>query len=266
MDQNTVVEVRDPRLAGQWEPGDAWLGGGTHLFSEPHPGVRRLVDLARFGWDPVVTTPEALTLAATCTIAELSRFADGSALPVAPLVRRCCQAFLASFKVWNTATVGGNLCLGLPAGPVIALAAALDGGCLLLAPDGTARTVAAVDLVTGPGETVLTEGELLRSVTFPAAALRRRSAFRRASPHPHGRSAALVIATLGEEFALTVTASTPRPVRLRFPGVPGADELAAAVEDAVETWFDDVHGLPAWRRHMTLRLAEQARAELGEPR
>jgi hypothetical protein len=27
-------------------------------------------------------------------------------------------------------------------------------------------------------------------------------------------------------------------------------------------WFDDIHGLPEWRRHMTLRLAEEIRREL----
>ena len=29
-------------------------------------------------------------------------------------------------------------------------------------------------------------------------------------------------------------------------------------------WFDDLHGLPAWRRHMALRLAEEIRRELTQ--
>jgi len=28
----------------------------------------------------------------------------------APLIRQCCNALLGSFKVWNAATVGGNMC------------------------------------------------------------------------------------------------------------------------------------------------------------
>ncbi|MBD0689861.1 hypothetical protein BG452_28785 [Streptomyces sp. CBMA123] len=41
MDLNTVAELRDARLGGAWRPGDAWLGGGTALFSEPQPHIRR---------------------------------------------------------------------------------------------------------------------------------------------------------------------------------------------------------------------------------
>jgi hypothetical protein len=41
--------------------------------------------------------------------------------------------------------------------------------------------------------------------------------------------------------------------------------LAAAIEAAVPAWYDDVHGLPAWRRHVTLLLAEQVRTELAGP-
>jgi hypothetical protein len=29
-----------------------------------------------------------------------------------------------------------------------------------------------------------------------------------------------------------------------------------------DLYHDDVHGKPAWRKHMTLRLAEEIRAEL----
>ena len=49
----------------------------------------------------------------------------------APLVNQCCRSFLASFKIWNMATVGGNLCMSLPAGPMISLTSALDGVCTI---------------------------------------------------------------------------------------------------------------------------------------
>ena len=44
----------------------------------------------------------------------------------APLLRECCNALLASFKIWNAATVGGNICMSLPAGPMISLTVALE--------------------------------------------------------------------------------------------------------------------------------------------
>jgi CO/xanthine dehydrogenase FAD-binding subunit len=187
----------------------------------------------------------------------------------APLIGQCCRSLLGSFKVWNVATVGGNLCMSLPAGPMISLTAALDGACTIWPPAGGVRQVACVDFVTGPQSNVLEPGELLRSITLPDSALRCRSAFRRISLNPHGRSAALLIGRRAPDdgsFVLTVTASTVRPVQLRFTGLPDPAELLAAVDRAIppELVHADVHGAPAWRRHMTVRFAEEIRHELAE--
>ncbi|WP_306327497.1 FAD binding domain-containing protein [Streptomyces venezuelae] len=272
MDLNTIADVRDARLREPWRSGDAWLGGGTYLFSEPQPHLRRLVDLSRMAWEPLTRRPDgSLEIAATCTITELSRygrrFLDA---PAAPLLEQCCRAFLASFKIWNMATVGGNLCNGLPAGPMISLTAALDGSCLLLAQDGSTREVKVADFIRGAGVKDLAEGELLRSVTLPGRALECRTAFRQASLYGLGRSGALVIGTLDPvdgSMAVTVTAATTRPFRFWFPLPPAAGQLRTAIDAAVSgpEWFDDIHGLPEWRRHMALRLAEQVRRELTTP-
>ncbi|MEU9122599.1 FAD binding domain-containing protein [Streptomyces sp. NPDC048506] len=270
MDLNTVLEVRDARQRTPWRTGDAWLGGGTYLFSEPQPHLRRLVDLSRMGWEPLTRLPDgSLEIAATCTIAQLSRFAAAYRAPAAPLFEQCCRAFLASFKIWHMATVGGNLCNGLPAGPMISLTAALDGSCLLQGQDGTLRRTKVTDFITGAGRKDLGEGELLRSVTLPARALVGRTAFRQASLYGLGRSGALVIGVLDPldgSLAVTVTAATVRPFRLWFPLPPDAGELRDALASTVTEgdWFDDIHGLPAWRRHMALRLAEEIRRELTE--
>ncbi|MEE1789633.1 FAD binding domain-containing protein [Streptomyces sp. BE308] len=268
MDLNTVLEVRDARRHGPWRPGDAWLGGGTYLFSEPQPQLRRLVDLSRMGWEPVqLLSDGSVEIAATCTITQLSRFGRTLDAQAAPLFEQCCRAFLASFKIWNMATVGGNLCTALPAGPMISLTTALDGACLLRAQKGTLRSVQVVDFITGAGQKDLGEGELLRAVTLPARALRSRTAFRQASLHGLGRSGALVIGARepGEDaLSLTITAATRRPFRLSFELPCGEAELRAAITAAVgaSDWLDDIHGLPEWRRHMVLRLAGQVCHEL----
>ncbi len=69
------------------------------------------------------------------------------------------------------------------------------------------------------------------------------------------------------ELALTVTASTVRPVRIDFATLPDAAELRDAILDGIpdELYHDDIHGKPAWRKQMTLRLAEEIRAELVTP-
>ena len=273
MDLNTITDVARPRSReelGRPGVGDAWLAGGTWLFSEPQPHLRRLVDITRLGWEPIEVTADGLSLAATCTIEALDGFEPPAAWLAARLIGQCCRAFLSSFKVQSTATVGGNLCCALPAGPMIALCASLHGSCLIWTPGGGERHVPAVDFVTGPQETVLRRGELLRRIDLPREALGRRTAFRQVSLTPLGRSAALLIGTLSGRggFVLTVTASTRRPVQLAFDAVPEPASLREGIAAAIppDLYYDDVHGRPDWRRHLTLAFAEEIRAELSDAR
>jgi CO/xanthine dehydrogenase FAD-binding subunit len=269
MDLNTIKEVARPQEREQlpvWTAGDAWLAGGTWLFSEPQVHLTRLIDLADFKWPALTIGETGLTIAATCTVAQLDALACPPEWLAAPLINQCCRAFLASFKIWKTATVGGNLCMSLPAGPMISLTAALDGVCTVWKAGGGERRASVVDFVAGNQRNILAPGDLLRQIEIPLAALKRRTAFRQISLTPVGRSAALLIGSMGSEGAmtLTVTASTVRPVHLAFSKLPGAAELREALlrHIAEDAYHDDVHGKPAWRKHMTLRLAEQIRAEL----
>jgi CO/xanthine dehydrogenase FAD-binding subunit len=174
---------------------------------------------------------------------------------------------LGSFKIWNSATVGGNLCLALPAGPMAALTTALDGVCRIWMPEGGTRSLPVIDYIRGPGDNALQTGELLRAVDLPVAALLRRAAFRQISLTPDGRSAALLVGTAAAEghFGLTVTAATRRPVRLDFETMPAHGDLRDALVQTIPEamYYDDLHGAPDWRRHMTLRLAEEIRRELS---
>lgn len=274
MDINTVGEVvarptRDSQRA--WRAGDAWLGGGTWLYSEPQTNLSRLFDLDGFGWTPIEQTAEGLTVAATCKIAEIKAWPWEKAFGGGPLIDKCCNALLGSFKIWNMATVGGNMCLALPAGPMTSLASALGATCTIWSPDGSERTIAAHDFVIGNRATVLEPGELLRAIHLPAAALSARHCFRQVSLTPRGRSGVLLIGLLFPDgtFTLTITASTKRPVRLVFSCIPRSDDLRAAIVGEVPDalYHDDIHGAPDWRKHLTYHLAEEIRGELaGEGR
>lgn len=269
MDLNTITAIAHPQTRAQlpvWTAGDAWLAGGTWLFSEPQTHLTRLIDLADLKWPALTITNSHLSIAATCTIAQLDAFACPSDWLAAPVINQCCRAFLASFKIWKTATIGGNLCMSLPAGPMISLTAALDGVCTIWHADGGERTIPVVDFVTGNQQNALAPGDLLRQIDIPLAALKRRAAFRQISLAPAGRSGALVIGTLDADgtLALTVTASTVRPVRLLFGTAPDAAELGATIVRDIpeDLYHTDIHGKPLWRKHMTLRLAEEIRSEL----
>ena len=125
-----------------------------------------------------------------------------------------------------------------------------------------------MDFVLGPQRNALKRGELLRCIDLPAAALQRRASFRQIALSPLGRSAALLIGTLSPDdgaFVLTVTASTPRPVRLSFGEIPTRAHLHERLEAEIprSNYYDDVHGTPAWRRHVTLQLAQEIRRELA---
>jgi CO/xanthine dehydrogenase FAD-binding subunit len=279
MDMNTIEAVVRTTDPAEWRDGDAWLAGGTVLFSYgsyafgPQP-LKRLLDLGAAGWTPITVTDDGIELAATCTIAELYSLpglpdVSGRGWPALDLVRACCDSFVASFKVWNMSTVGGNLCTSLPAGPVISLCAGLDGVATILTPGGGSRTLPVADFITGDARNGLAPGELLRSVHLPASALSARVAFRRLSLSNLGRSGVLLIGRLdgGTSLVLTVTAATKRPMQLRFDALPEADQLTTALDEAIpaDLYHDDIHGLPAWRRDMTYRLAEEIRAELAAP-
>jgi CO/xanthine dehydrogenase FAD-binding subunit len=271
MDLNTISEVVQPRQREHipsWSAGDALLAGGTWLFSEPQVHLRRLIDLTSLGWTPIEAGEQGLRIAATCTVATLNETTLPVAWPATPLMGQCCRAFLASFKIWNTATVGGNICMSLPAGPMISLTAALDGIATIWTGDGGERRLPILEFITGAKTNVLRPGEILRQIEIPVSALTRRAAFRQLSLTQLGRSAALLIGTLSPQngaFDLTVTASTVRPVRLSFPRLPDIatlkQRIARDIPDAL--FHDDVHGDPVWRKHVTPLLAEDLRNELA---
>lgn len=270
MDLNTISEIGRPRSRRDlqpWRSGDAWLAGGTWLFSEAQPTLTRLIDLSGLGWKPLELGVGGLRVGATCTLAQLAAAEFPAEWRAAPLFRQCCRALLGSFKIWNAATVGGNLCMALPAGPMAALTTALDGICTIWTPQDGERLVPAADFVVGPQRTALKPGELLRAIDLPVAALRNRTAFRQISLTPAGRSAALLVGTLSPAggFALTVTAATRRPVRLGFGTVPAGPDLHQAVAQSIPggLYYDDLHGAPDWRRHMTFRFADEIRQELS---
>src|SRR4029077_17224966 len=198
------------------------------------------------------TLPEGLEIAATCKVVELDRFKAPPEWKAALLFPECCRAFLASFKIWNEATVGGNIVMSLPAGPMISLTAALEGICTLWPRNGPPRKVPVVNFVTGNNANVLAPGELLRSIFLPASALKKGYAFRRFTLTHLGRSEALLIGTRSPErgqFLLPATASTLRPVQPRSTSGPSGETLESALDYAApfELYLDDVHGSPRHR-------------------
>jgi len=263
---SAVLPVRSRADLAALGPGVAVLAGGSVLFAEPHDGLTTLLDLTTLGWPAVTVDGSGLSLAATCPLVEiaaLSRtYADDWA--AAPLFRQACTALYGSFKVWNVATIGGNLCTALPAGPMTSLASALDAEVLVWGPDGGDRRMPAAAFVTGNTTTDLRPGEVLRSVEISAEALASRTAYRKIALSPIGRSGTVLIGRRPPAggFVLTITAGTVRPVQLRYASVPDARALQADVE-GVDAWFADAHGAADWRRAVSVVLGLEILEELA---
>lgn len=255
MDLVTVQSARVARERGDLllAPGEVVIGGGTWVYSEPQDATG-IVDLLGLGWEPVTRTPDTLVIAATCTI-ETLRGLD-------PFFEQYADSLLASWKIQRIATVGGNIALSLPAGPMTSLAVALDAT-LVLWTASDERRVPAASFVTGVRQNILRPGEVLRAIELPLSSLHR-TAFRRIALSPLGRTGTLVTGRTDATgtTVLSVTGGTTRPHRLAFDAPPTAAQVAASVR-SIDDWYLDAHGTPDWRRAMSLAFAEEIRAELA---
>ena len=267
MDLNTVLDYRmaDSRADLVLGPGDRVVAGGTWLFSEPQVDTTGLVDLTTLGWPSIEYTDGGLRIGATCTIAELSRLPERAGWTAHPLFFQCASALLASFKIWNVATVGGNICRSFAAGAMVSLCAALDGVALVWTPDGGEYQVPVAAMITGNGTNTLAPGEVLRAIDLPAHALRARTAFRKIALAQLGRSGAVLTGRVDEDGSatLTITAATLTPTVLRYPSLPSAHQLRADV-DAADGYYTDPLGTADWRQAVSGVLLEEIRAELAQ--
>jgi CO/xanthine dehydrogenase FAD-binding subunit len=268
MDLPTLTEVRLPAsradLAALSETVIP-LGGGTWLFSEPQDHLTGLVDLTTLGWTPWERRPDGgLSVAATCTMVQLTRIPATAGWRALPLFRQCAESLLQSFKIWNTATVGGNIATALAAGALIGLGGALDAELVIWTPDGGERRQRVADAVVAQRVTTLRPGEVVRSIEFPPSAMAATTAFRRMALSPLGRAGTVLAARRDADgsFVLCITGGTTRPELIRFPDLPTRDELAAAIA-VVPTWFSDAHGAADWREAVSALLAEEIRLELA---
>lgn len=257
------VRIATSRAEAACAQGERLLGGGSWLYSEQQPGVTGFVDLLGMGWTPLEVGADTLDIAATCTIAELSKLPANDDWLAHPLIWQCCTSLLGSFKIWNTATVGGNIALGLPAAPMTALAATLDATAIIWRADGTDSRMPVAELITGDQETALGHGDILRGIEVPLDSLRSRTGFRRISLSPEGRTATLVTTRRSPEgdITFTVTGGTTRPRQFRFDEIPSEAVLASEISQISE-WFTDPHGAADWRKAMSVLLAEELRTEL----
>ena len=273
MNLNTIAEVKRPASADQitqWRDGYAWLAGGTWLFSEP----------CRLPPTRSSTCNQFAELAGAAAFFRRPRY-RGHVHRCGPLpVRRSLGMAGAAGRAGmlqlvpgvvqdsDAATVGGNICMSLPAGPMISLTVALEATYILMAAHRT-RTLGPLDRF---GDRQPHERPSTRRVAPQISACRHRRCRRESRSVTQslthlGRSAALLIGTqsaAGNDLLITITASTPRPIQLRFEHAPSAIELRRAIDECIpaDGYFDDVRRLRRLQTppHPLFRRADPRRA------
>lgn len=128
-----------------------------------------------------------------------------------------------SLQVRNIATVGGNLCSGLPSADTASPLLVLDASVRLVSLKGE-RTIPLTDFFVGPGKTLKRNDEILTEIIIPKAARFSASAYQK-----HGKRKALELAINGAAVCLeldqdegicskariALTTAAPTPLRVR---------------------------------------------------
>jgi len=169
--------------------------------------------------------------------------------------------------IQGRASLGGNLCNGSPAGDTIPPMIVLGGGARIAGPDGT-REVAVEDFCTGPGRTVLANGEFLISLHFPTPEPHSGAYYLRFIPRNEmdiavvGVGVSVVLSDDHSRFvsariALAAVAPTPLFVREAGDALAGqavSDESiqkASEIAQAAARPISDMRGTAEYRTHLT---------------
>jgi carbon-monoxide dehydrogenase medium subunit len=193
----------------------------------------------------------ALALGAMVTLSELVRSADVA--DVRPILATV-AAQIADVQVRNRGTIGGNICSNDPTNHLPPLVSALGATMTILGADGE-RTVSADDFFLGVYMTAVGPGELLTSISVPAAG--DGDGF---ASIPIGRDGTCIVNAAasisgGEaRIALGCVAATP----LVLTAAPEEGAVREAVRGAGLDPPSDVHASADYRTHLAEVVAVRA--------
>ena len=247
-------------------------GGGHVVVLRTAAHVRRLVDLTGLGWQPITLSDNGIELAATCTLAEVSKLStklrhsgpSGRPPPPPPVLHR------AAGVVQDLAHRNRRR---QPLPVVSRRSHDLAGPGTRRRAHGLARRrrgirVPVTEFVTGEATNVLVGRRVLRRFTCPpppCAAVPHSAS----GPSPLGRSGWWSsVGTAGHRrwtIHLSVTAATVRPYLFRTPDTqPDADALVPRTRRHPRRRVDRRPARrPRLARAMTLLLAEQVLGGVG---
>lgn len=262
----TYLRPQDLQSLAAWGSGWAWLAGGTWLFSEPQPHLKTLVDLAELNWGEIEVTPEGLGIGATCTMENLWHFSYPENWTAVKALQSAVQN-LASFKVTQMATVGGNICLALPVSNFAPVMVALDANYEIFNCHYQTYRVSALEFQTDAQKTILRPGEVLRKIWIPQSYLEWLVNFKRIGI----TASALAISTVvtayhpqTSQVRFGLGACVPSPRLIEFSHIPTSEEIGEALSSQIPLaeFIKDGKASPEYRLHLTKILMQRSIAEL----
>jgi carbon-monoxide dehydrogenase medium subunit len=202
---------------------------------------------------------------------EIGALVTHRAVETSPVVKRFAPALaetfsrIATIRIRNQATIGGNLAHADPAQDPPPMLLALDAS-VEVASDGATRTIPLHEFFVDYFETALRPGELLRSVRIPPLPAGARVAYTKFLPRTEDDYATVAVAALlaldedrrVREIRIGLGALGTTPLRARavenaLRGQKISDALiadaAALVRDEVDP-LDDVRGSASYKREM----------------
>jgi len=234
-------------------------------------GLRRIGSLAG-----ITSAGGGLTIGATVTHREIER--SDEVARYCPAVTRT-FASVATVRVRNQATLGGNLAHADPAQDPPPMLMALGAEVVAVSASGE-RTIAVDELFVDVFTTSLRPDEILTSVRLPALAPGTRATYLKFLPQTADDYATVSVAamlSIGHDgnvadVRVALGACGPTPVRARSvedalrgarPDTRRIAEAAARVTADIEP-FDDVRGSAAYKRDMARVFTERALKSLLE--
>ena len=141
---------------------------------------------------------------------------------------------IGSDQIQGRCTLAGNLCNASPAADSVPAMIAAGAKAVIVGPKGR-RTVAVEKIPTGPGQTCLTKGELIESISLPKPAPRTGDAYLRFIPRTE-----MDIAVVGVAISVTLERGVIKKARVALGAVaPTAVLVPAAARALVGSKLDD---------------------------
>ncbi|MCZ6842470.1 MAG: xanthine dehydrogenase family protein subunit M [SAR324 cluster bacterium] len=252
------------------------LAGGTDLIIQHRSGhrdighmidIKKIPELNVLDFDPKT----GLRLGAAVACDDLGAFAPAQK-HYPGLVEGA--ELIGSTQIQSRASVGGNVCNGSPAADTICPPIVLEAVCVVRGKDGE-REVAAIDFMTGPGQTALQQGELLVEFRIPPPPPRSSDAYLRFIPRNEmdiAVASAAVAITLADDgktcasakIAIGAVGPTPILVEEAAAALEGRELVNAALEaagkasSAAAKPITDLRGTVEYRVHMAGVLTRRA--------